>query len=205
MGPVVAAVSVEYKIAKLLVGLFLSGLPTAIQRFPPQTMSFTLSMIVRLPFKVAALTVSNQVTPSVEPIIVDTVPFPTAIQYIPFHAILFTFETLVSLNAIPVQLIASVDAAIEKVVAVADVWGVVLPSPPIIHLLPFHIIALMTPSIGIFVAGICVQFTPSFDVATFEPFAASPTATHIVPFHTASLHTPPRNAVFPISAPEIKY
>ena len=168
-------------------------------------MSFTLSIIVLLPFNVAALIVSNQFTPSVEPIIVDTVPFPTASQYIPFHAILFTFDTLVSLNAMPVQLIASVEAAIEKVVAVADVWGIVLPSPPIIHLSPFHIIALMTPSIGTYAAGICVQLTPSFDVATFEPFAASPTATHIVPFHTASLQTPPLNTVFPISAPEIKY
>ena len=48
---------------------------------------------------------------------------------------------------------------------------------------------------GIFTPGICVHVTPSFDLATFAPVAASyPTATHINPFQNASLQTPPRNA-----------
>ena len=193
--------SVEYTIEKLFVESFLIGFPTAIQRFPPHTISFTLSIIVLLPFNVVALTVSTQSTPFVDTIIVETVPDPTAIQLFPFHAIRFTLETLVSVSDIPVQIIASVETAIEKVVAVDDGGFVVLPSPPIIHFSPFHIIALMTPSIGIFSPGICFQLTPSFDVATFDPFSSIPTATHTIPFHTASLHTPPLNAVFPISVP----
>jgi hypothetical protein len=96
-------------------------------------------------------------------------PCPTATQYIPFHAIRFTTVRLISVFRIPFHDMRSVDHAIDAVFA--SLIGA--PSPPTIHTLPFHVIALSTPVIGTFDAGVCVHVTPSFDVATFEPVTAS--------------------------------
>jgi hypothetical protein len=120
-----------------------------------------------------------------------TSPLPTATQYIPFHAIRFTTVSLVSVFGIPDHDPRSADHAIDDVFKsfVGD------PSPPTIHILPFHIIEYSTPVMGTLPAGYCVHVTPSLDVASFAPVTVSyPTAAHMVPFQNASLHTPPRNA-----------
>jgi hypothetical protein len=96
-------------------------------------------------------------------------PCPTATQYIPFHAIRFTTVRMISVFRIPFHDMRSVDHAIDAVFA--SLIGA--PSPPTIQTLPFHVIALSTPVIGTFDAGVCVHVTPSFDVATFEPVTAS--------------------------------
>jgi hypothetical protein len=137
--------------------------------------------------------VSSHTSPlgSRECIIVLTSPDPTATQYIPFHAIRLVIVSLVSVFVIAFHLIRSVDQAIDAV----NASSVGAPSPPIIQIVPFHIIEYNTPVIGIFSAGICAHDTPSLEVATFDPVNVSyPTATHTTPFQKASLHAPPRKA-----------